>query len=256
MANIVACYKWVRDEADIRIADDLSVDTTKAQWVVSEFDKSAIEAAVQLADAAGDSAVTLSYGGAAVAKSFKDALSRGPEQGYWVNAEGAEASDSRATAKALAAGVKSIDDVELVVCAEGASDTYARQVGPRLGAVLDWPVVTSVLSVSIDGNTVKATRKLEDTTQTVRVQLPAVVCVLPEGYEPRTPGLKDIMKAGKKPSTELSAADLGCDPAPLTHDRELKGFVAERKNIIVEGDSNEEIAQKLVSALRKEGVLA
>lgn len=256
MPNIVACYKWVLDDADIRITDDLSVDTGHARRMISEFDKSAVEAAVRLASAMEDGhAVALSFGGADVAKSNKDVLSRGSESGLWVNSADAEGADSRATAKALAAGIGQVGDVSVVVCAEGASDTYARQVGPRLGAVLDWPVVTSVVEAAVDGDAVVAKRKLEDEVQTVRVQMPAVLCVLPEGFEPRVPGLKDIMKAGKKPFLEVKAEELGADLAPRVETGALAGVANERKSVMVEGEGAQEVAQALADAIKREGVL-
>lgn len=255
MSKIVACYKWVADEADIRIGDDLSVDITCARSKISDFDRSAIEAAMRVSADTEAQAVTLSYGTPAVAKSMKDALSRGPAQGYWIGTEAAAKSDGRASAKALAAGVEAIGDVSLVVCAEGASDTYARQVGPRLGARLDWPVVTSVVDMSVEGNTVTVTRKLEDVTQTVQVDMPAVICVLPEGFEPKIPGLKAIMGAGKKPHTELHVEDLGVNAAPLARRTSFEGFVMSRKNLIIAEDDMAQATKELADAMRKEGVL-
>src|SRR5690606_6347101 len=48
MSKIVACYKWVLDESDIRINSDLSVDFSKAKGKISDYDRNAIEAAVKL----------------------------------------------------------------------------------------------------------------------------------------------------------------------------------------------------------------
>ena len=158
MSKIVACYKWVLDEADIRINADLSVDFSKAKGKISDYDRNAIEAAVKLAAAVGAKPVGLTFGSSKTRQSLKDALSRGLEEAFWVKAEEAENADGAVTARALAAGIKAMGDVVLVVCAEGASDTYARQTAPRIGALLDLPVVTSVLRVNIEGNTVTAVR--------------------------------------------------------------------------------------------------
>jgi electron transfer flavoprotein beta subunit len=255
MPTIVACYKWVVDEADIRIGDDLSVDTSRAQNKISDFDRSAIEAAMRISAETGDDVATLSYGTPAVSKSMKDALSRGPGQGYWIGIDAASESDGRATAKALAAGTRAIGDVSLVVCAEGASDTYARQVGPRLGAYLDWPIVTSVVDMKVEGTAITATRKLENVTQSVEVEMPAVICVLPEGFEPKIPGLKAIMGAGKKPQTELSANEFGIDPSPVSQRGIPKGFAMARKNLLIAEDDMAVAAKELADAMRKEGVL-
>lgn len=96
MSKIIACYKWVADEADIKINADLSVDIKKAKGKISDYDKNAIEAAVQTASALGGQAVTLTFGTATAKQSLKDALSRGPEEGYWINAEAAGEADGSA----------------------------------------------------------------------------------------------------------------------------------------------------------------
>jgi len=256
MPIAVACYKWVLDEDGIRIGNDLSVDLEKAHGKISLFDRSAIEAATRLAESHAEfTPVALTYGTDDTEKSLKDALSRGLEVGYWVTSPDAAESDGRATAKALAAAIARIDDVALVFCAEGASDTYARQVGPRLGVELGWPLVTSVLSFEVDGDSVVATRKLEDTVQTVRVKCPAVICVLQEGFEPRAAGLKAIMAANKKPKEHIELADLGVDAAGLSKRVALKGFSMERKHIVIAEEDVGLAARELAGALRKEGVL-
>lgn len=254
MSHIVACYKWVLDEADIVIKDDLSVDVTRAQGKISDFDRSAIEAAMQAASETGDEVVALTYGPESVTESFKDALSRGPEKAFWITNGTASDADGRATANALAFAVEQIGDVSLVVCAEGASDTYARQVGPRLGAVLDWPTLTSVLSFKVGQGEITAVRKLEGSLQTVRASLPAVVSVLPEEFEPKAPGLKAIMAAKKKPSEQIEASALGAKAEPLAKRASLKGYESKRKRVLFDGDPEESVAG-LVEALRKEGVL-
>ncbi len=89
---------------------------------------------------------------------------------------------------------------ELVICAEGSSDVYARQTAPRLGAALDWPVITSVSHMTIAGNTLTAKRTLDDCVETVQVALPAVVAVLPEMNEAPLPSLKAVIGAAKNPA--------------------------------------------------------
>lgn len=255
MSNIVACYKWVADEADIKINPDLTVDIKRVKGKISDYDKNAIEAAVQAAGELGGKTVSLTFGNAKSKPSLKDVLSRGPEEGYWINAEEADTADGSVTAKALAAALNKIGDFSLVICAEGASDTYARQTAPRIGAILDIPVVTSVSRMEIEGNTLTAVRKLDDCLETVKLEMPAVIAVLPEINTPTIPGLKAVMAAGKKPVTEFKAADLGIDFTPRTKVTDVKGYAMNRKNIILsEGEAADKV-KELAAALRKECVL-
>ncbi|NLV17747.1 MAG: electron transfer flavoprotein beta subunit/FixA family protein [Syntrophomonadaceae bacterium] len=255
VSKVVACYKWVADEADLRIDADLSVDFSRVKGKISDYDKNAIAEAVNIATAWGEKAVGLTFGTAKAKQSVKDALSRGLEEGYWINADEAADADGAAVAKALAAVIQRIDDVGLVVCAEGASDTFARQVPSRIGAVLDWPVVTSVMKIEIAGNGLMTVRRLDDCMQTVKVQLPAVIAVLPEINTPPIPGLKAVMAAAKKPVHEFKGGDLGINFTPKTKAVEFKGYVMARKNVIFkEGEAADKV-RELAAALRKEGVL-
>jgi electron transfer flavoprotein beta subunit len=264
----VVCYKWVVDEADIRIADDLSVDMSRARYKISDFDRSAIEAAMRACESSAANGVeaevhALSFGGSEVSSSLKDALSRGPAEGWVIITDAAKTADGRVTAQALSAGIKAVGTVNCVFAAEGASDTYARQIPARIAALLDWPLISSVLDMHIDGDVLTATRKLDDCLQKVQTTLPAVVSVLPEGYEPRTPGLKAVMAAGRKPNHELKGDELGFDPddtaeallTPIRRDASLVGYAASRKNIIFKDMATAEAVASVASALRKEGVV-
>ncbi|MGB9859734.1 MAG: electron transfer flavoprotein subunit beta/FixA family protein [Moorellaceae bacterium] len=258
MPKVIVCYKWVIDEKDIRINPDRTIDVTKAQRKISEYDKNAIEAGVRIAGKLGSQPVGLTFGGPEAKQSLKDALSRGLEAVYWVNHPLANRADGAVTARVLAAAVEKIGDCRLVVCGEGASDTYARQVGPRLGAVLDLPVVTAVCAMEVEGDSLVATRKLEDCTEKVRVSLPAVVSVLPEICEAPVPSLKAVLAAGKKPSQEFTLEALGLqekDILPRTEVMDIRGYVMDRKNIILkEGDISTKV-RELVAYLKKEGVI-
>ncbi len=255
MSKIIACYKWVADEADIKINPDMSVDTKKAKGKISDYDKNAIEAAVQAGTALGAKPVTLTFGNSQAKQSLKDVLSRGPEEGYWINAEEASQADGSVTAQALAAAIEKIGDYTLIICAEGASDTYARQIAPRIAAILRLPVITSVCQLEFNGNNLLATRKLDDCLEKVKVELPAVVAVLPEANNPPIPGLKAVMAAGKKPVTEFQGSDLGIDFTPKSQVTEFKGYMMNRKNIIFNEGSAGEKVKALAAALRKEGVI-
>ena len=60
-------------------------------------------------------------------------------------------------------------------------------------------MVTAVSAVSVEGAVATCDRMLETQLQTVQVDLPAVISVVPDIALPRIPGMKDILAAGKKP---------------------------------------------------------
>ena len=256
MSRIIACYKWVKSEEDLRVNPDLTVDFSRAKGKISDYDRNAIETARLAAAAMGADAVGLTYGGADAASSTKEALSRGLKEVFRVNDDQAAEADGSVTAKSLAAAIKRMDDVGLIVCSEGASDTYAHQVGPRIGALLDLPVISFVIDMKVEGNILNATRKLEHFTETVEVELPCVVTVMPEINAAPIPGLKAVLEAAKKPVTVWQAADIGtAGEARKTSVASLKGYAMTRKNVLFgEGTAAEKVSA-LVAALKNEGVL-
>lgn len=254
MPNAVACYKWVVDEADIRVADDLSVDFSRAKKKISDYDRNAIEVAVQAAAAMGGAAIGVTFGDASVQKSVKEALARGLDEAFWVVDDKAADADGRVTAEVLAAQIKNMPDVGIVVCSDGSSDMFARQTAPRIAAILDWPCVTSVMSLEVTDGTVTARRKLESDIEVVEVAMPCVISVQPEIAEAPIPGLKQIMAAGKKPNERVEASGLGADFAAAMDVAEEKGFAMARKNVVLEGETAE-VVSALIESLRKEGVL-
>lgn len=259
MANIISCYKWVFDEEDIRINPaDLSVDSSKAKSKISEYDRNALAVAVKAGEERGDQVIALTFGNSGVKQSLKDVLSRGPGEVYWINDTLADAADGYVTANVLAAAIKKIGDYSLVVCAEGAADTYAHQVGPRIGALLGIPVISCVAGVQLQGNEIIAERKLEDCRETVKAQLPVVITVLPEIMEAPIPGLKAVMAAGKKPNTELKITDLGLNEnelRPAVSPNDMRGYASNRKNVLISSGSAAEKVNELMGHLKKEGVL-
>lgn len=254
MSNIVACYKWVIDEAYVRVKDDLSIDFSMAQMKISDYDRNTIASGVELASILDGKCIGVTYGGEKAKKSAKEALARGLDELIVVEAPDAEAFDSASTADALSRAINTIDDVALVMTSEGASDDFSRQTAPRIATKLGWPVVTCACEISFSGKTASIRRQLESSYETVEVELPAVVSVVPAIATPTIPGLKQIMAAKKKPNSTISAESLGAKEVCPGFSQELKGYSVERKNIVFDGASNEAISE-FVTALRKEGVL-
>lgn len=255
--KIIACYKWVLDEADLKIdARTRALLTDRAKYKISEYDRNALECAVTLVEEAGGEVIALTAGTAAAKNSLKDALSRGPNQAVFVKDDVLEQADASVTAKVLAAAAQKIGAYDLIVCGEGSSDEYSQQVGIRLAQHLGIPMVTFVNKVQVAGGMLRAERKLEEGIEVVEVKLPALVTVLPDVNVPRIPGLKQILAAAKKPVNEWSTEELGLEKQQLqakVRRQSVLGTVMERKQIRLPGDAAE-MVQQTVEILQKEGL--
>ena len=209
--NIVAAFKVVPDDQDIQVSADGTLDYSKAKNTVSAYDLNAIEAAAQLAAAnEGSNVVAVTVGGADIddSKLKKNVLARGVDELYMTADDACKGLDARATAVALAELVSKVGAFDVVLCGDGSADNYAQQVDVQLADALGLPVVTAVSAVSVEGAVATCDRMLETQLQTVQVDLPAVISVVPDIALPRIPGMKDILAAGKKPSSVNAASDV------------------------------------------------
>lgn len=91
--KIIACYKLIPEEQDITVNGDGSLNLSKADAKISQFDLNAIEAATALKQQNSDiQIIAMSVGGEALAnaKGRKDVLSRGPDELVVVSDAGLE----------------------------------------------------------------------------------------------------------------------------------------------------------------------
>ena len=206
--NIIVPIKVLADDQDIVVAADRSLDDSKAHRIVSTYDLNAIEAAVQLASAHEDSkvvCVSVADAKADDSKLKKGILARGVDELVMIADDACADLDAHATAAMLARLVDGLDAADLIVCGDGSADNYAQQVDVQLADALGLPVVTAVSAVSVEGAVATCDRMLETQLQTVQVDLPAVISVVPDIALPRIPGMKDILAAGKKPMNVAGA---------------------------------------------------
>lgn len=258
--KVLVCYKWVLDEADIYVDEkDKSLQFEKAKGKISEYDRNALELGAVLQETAGCQLLAATIGNK-VQTSVTDVLSRGPENVYYIESPAFQDADSSVTAKVLAELIRKIGDVDLVICGEGSSDSYSQQVGPRLAAHLGYASITYAGRVALNGSEITAERRLDDGTEVVKVNSPAVITVLPEINKPRIPGLKQILAAKKKLSTQMALEDLGFNQGDIQtaiSTSRVLASVMERKQIRVNGngENTAEAVKKLVDQLRAERVL-
>lgn len=248
--RIVACVKAAPEDTDITVRPDRTLDLSRAQWKVGSYDLNAVEAGRQVADQVGGEVIGLAVGGEALSgsKLRKDVLSRGLDS--LVVVPGDPDADSFQTASALADALGELDGYDLVLLGAGSSDRYSQQVGNQLGALLGLPTLNQVDGITVDGDHVRVERLLEDAVQVIDVPLPAVLSVSSGINNPRIPGMRDVLAAGKKPVSELAATMP--DAMPDASARVVSVLAPEqvdRGRVVVEGDPAE-TAQQLAQFLK------
>lgn len=203
--NITVCVKRVPDtETRIRIAEDgREIERDGVKYVLSPYDEFAVEAALQLVEAAGAGEVALlSFGPDAAKESLRAGLALGAHRAVLL--EGEPTMDGWATARVLA-GELANDDAGLVLCGVKAVDDDQQQVGPMVAELLGRPCATSVAAMDVADGVVTCRRAVEGGHEVVEMDLPAVVTVTKGRYEPRYASLRGIMMAKRKPLVEKEA---------------------------------------------------
>jgi len=203
--KIVVCIKRVPDtESRIRIAEDgRSVDPAGIKFVISPYDEFALETALRLKEAIGESeVVAVCLGEPSAAEQLRSALAMGADRAVLLKGE--PSMDGLATAKALAAEIRALEP-DLVFLGMKAADDDGQQVGPMLAELLGLPCVTVAAKVEVADGALLAHREVEGGTEHIRTPVPAVISITKGEFEPRYPSLKGIMAAKKKPLEEKEA---------------------------------------------------
>ncbi|OLF18835.1 electron transfer flavoprotein subunit beta/FixA family protein [Actinophytocola xanthii] len=213
MPNIVVLVKQVPDTySERRLNDgDHTLDRDSADAVLDEINERAVEEALQIKEAHDGEVTVLCLGPDRATDAIRKALSMGADKAIHVLDDAVHGSDMLQTAKILAAAIGTVEDVDLVIAGNEASDGSGGAIPAMLAELLGYPQLTHAREVTIDGTAVKVTRETEEGLTHLEASLPAVVSVAEKINEPRYPSFKGIMAAKKKPVETLGIDDLGLD---------------------------------------------
>lgn len=226
--KIVVCVKHVPSEQSHRRLENGRIVRGEEDGL-NELDEYAIEAAVTLAEGlreggADVEVVALTLGPAGSAPAVRRALQVGADRGIVVTDERAAGADVVATARVLAAAVRTIGDVDLVVTGLNSSDGWTAMLPSALGAALDAPVLDNATDLSLDPQaaTVSAVRSVPQAVDRLTLGLPAVVAVSDQANTPRHPNMKAMLAAKKKPVETWDLEQAGL-PATDGHVADVTG---------------------------------
>ncbi len=203
--NTVVCIKRTPDtETKIRLSgDSTTIDPNGVKFIISPYDEFAIEAALQLKEAAGEGEVTLlSLGGDDTPETLRQGLAMGADKA--VHLKGTSGADGLAVAKALAAELQEMNP-SLVLFGMKGADQDQQQVGPMTATLLGLPCATAVSEFEHADGVVTCRREVEGGTEVLEMSLPAVITMTKGKVEPRYASLKGIMAAKRKPLDEKEA---------------------------------------------------
>ena len=257
--TIVVAYKWAPNPQDAAVGSDGSVDFSRAKSAISEYDPVAFELARQVADSTGAEVVGVTVGDASIDTSLarKAALSRGLDRLVIVADDRLAGADSTRHAAVLAAVVRGIGDVDLVLAGESSVDVTEGQVAMTLAGQLGWLGLNAVSSVSATDGGYAIERDVPSGTASMVLTGPAVLAATTDAVLSRVPGMKDILGAAKKPVEVLSLdmLDVSSAQVTITAVSASRPAAGNRQRVIIDGSDPTAAAAELVGALRAAKVL-
>jgi len=259
--HVVVITKNTPDTAAaVTVKGDGTVDWGDS-LVVNPWDEYAITEAVLLKGSHNLTATILTVGGPEHQEALKHGLAIGCDQAIRVWDGTLAGADSLVYAEAVAAAIRKLGDVDLVIfgreLADIATDQHIYQVARKLG----WTMlgyVAKIQAIDFAAKTIRVERLTEHGTQTVSSRLPAVISVVKDINEPKYPTFIGIRKAAKAEMPVWGMSDLGLDAPPRPQVKQVRYRplpVREGAVEIIEGASAQEKAAKLVDKLIEEKVL-
>jgi electron transfer flavoprotein beta subunit len=255
--KIVACIKQVPDSEAKVTASNGQVSWGDAALVINPFDEYAVEGALQQKEAAGGSVVALCIGPESARDALKHALAMGADEAVLVSDPAIASLDTQGAARILAAAIKKIDGVDLVVFGRQTLDDGSGITGAQTARALGWPLLSLAGQIKIQDGKIQVERVIEEGRQAMSASLPAVISVVQSIGEPRYPSFMGIRKASKAQIPAWSLADLGIEaPAPVVTRAEIMTPpVSSAACEIITGESPQAIAGALVDKIMAEKVL-
>jgi electron transfer flavoprotein beta subunit len=213
MVRAAVLVKQVPDTEEVRIDDSTrEPDASRAERVVSQYDKHAVEAAVDLKeDGEVDEIVAISLGEEGIEESLREVLAMGCDEAIAIEEPELVEGGGLRKAEALARAVEHAGDIDLVFASEESADSHTASTGPMVAEFLGAPLLSYVFDLALQDGSVEVQREIDEGLETLRAPLPAVVTVVEAINDPRLPALTEILQAKNKPLEELTADDLGVE---------------------------------------------
>jgi len=213
MKVLVPVKRVVDYNVKVRVKSDGSgVELANVKMSMNPFDEIAVEEAVRLKEKGVVSEIiAVSCGVAQCQETLRTALALGADRAILV--ETAVELQPLAVAKLLHA-LALREQPGLVLLGKQAIDDDCNQTAQMLAALCDWPQATFASKVERVDGALRVSREVDGGSETLLLQLPAVVSADLRLNEPRYVTLPNIMKAKKKALETLSPEALGVEVAP------------------------------------------
>jgi len=258
--EIVVCIKQVPASTRVRLDPRTrTIIREGVELMLNPFDAYAIEEALRLREAYGGRVSVLSMGIPSAAMQLREALAMGADRAVLLTDRRFAGADTLATAYTLAAAIRKLGPVDLVLCGRQAIDGDTAQVGPELAEKLGIAHITAIAKIEqIEGGKLICQKMLDEGYARIALQLPALLTVVKEINAPRFQSLAGFRRAQQTEINTWKVEDLDLDLERIglegSATQVISTFVPERhKASQVLVGSPQEIAQQILASLGRQG---
>lgn len=222
--NIVVCIKQVPDTADIKWTENNTIQREGVESVINPFDTYALETALRIKDKLSDCKVTaISMGPPQAVEMLKKTIAIGCDEAFLLSDRKFAGADTVATSRTLAGAIKEkCQNFDMIICGQFATDGDTAQTAPSMAQHLNLPSVTYVKEITtVKDGFAFVKREVEDGIEELKVQLPAIFCMLKCDYEIRRPYISGFIASHEKnipiythEDINLNVEDVGLKGSP------------------------------------------
>jgi electron transfer flavoprotein beta subunit len=221
--NVVVLVKQIPDPNNPYQLDGNRLKRSGVQNVLDPGDEFGVEAGLKLVEGTEGEVTVVSMGPASAMEAIRKALSMGAAKGILVTDDSLAGADALVTARVLAAAIKKVEGVDLVICGVESTDGSAGIMPGMVAELLGMPQVTFAKHIELKDSKLVVNRQTVAGYDVIEATLPVVLSVTAGVNEPRYPTFKGIMQAKSKPVEQLSVSDLGLSGDDVKATQEVSG---------------------------------
>ncbi len=259
--RIVVCIKQILDPDTIKISrSQQAIDDRGARKIMNPPDRWALDAALRFKEADPSiEVIAISVGEPQVEDVLREALALGCDRAILISDAYVVKARAAGLAQIVAAAIKRLRNVQLVMTGHMAMDTGSGTLGPRVAIELgDWQVLLNADKLSLEGNHITGLQHADEKYYESSYPLPAVATIVQTPTHPRYAHGAEIINAYRTRNVEIwSSLALGIDPSALpapTTGRQLRLPPARQMGFMLEG-TPQEATQALVAMLKERRVI-
>jgi electron transfer flavoprotein beta subunit len=202
--NILVCISHVPDTTSkINFTNsDTLFDTNGVQFVINPNDEFGLTRAIWFQEQQGANVTVVNVGGPETEPTLRKALAIGANEAIRINAD---PTDGFFVAKQLAEVIKN-GNYDLIIAGKESLDYNGGMVPGMIAGLLGFNFINSCVALTIEGNSVTASREIDGGKEIVNSQLPLIIGGqkgLVEEKDLRIPNMRGIMTARTKVLTIL-----------------------------------------------------